>query len=90
MKKVHVWIHGLGLFAVLSAIGWWTEYLFLEVAIVIILMYEIGFDIPVFKELMDLNYDAISWLKNFFNASKKGKKRGTKIKRRVDSNTQGV
>ena len=83
MKKPEVLVHGLGLIAFLFAIGWWTEYLFLEVAIVVILMYEIGFDIPIMQKLMDLNYDSIAWLKKFFNTSKKGKRHGT-TKRRVD------
>lgn len=89
MKKLHAWTHGIGLFALLYLIGLWTEYLFLEVAIVVILMFEIGFDMPIMKELMNINYDIIGWLKNFFNPPKRGKRRGT-YKRRVDSDTQGV
>ena len=89
MKKAYVWVHGLGLCALLFFVGKITEYLALETLIVFILMYEIGFDIPVMKKLMDINYDAIAWLKDFFNPSKRGKRRG-KIKRRRDSDTQGI
>jgi len=59
-------VHGISLFAILYLLGKVTEYHFLEAAIVIILMYEIGYTIPFMDYLIDRNEDLLRLLIKLF------------------------
>ena len=75
MKRPTGLIHFLLLFGGLYAIGWYDDLVSLETAIVVVLLYEIGWDMPFMKTLIDGNYDLIQFIKNFNKPKRRRKRR---------------
>lgn len=84
IRRPAAWIHGLGLCAILYFMGWYTEYLFLETAIVVILMYEIGFKLPLMDILIDHNEDLVRVLTKFFKPVSRRKKKRIHTREKPD------
>ena len=75
IKRPAAYIHGLGLFVLLYWLGWYSDYLFLETAIVVILMYEIGFKLPLMDILIDHNEELVRVVTKFFKQFSPNKKK---------------
>lgn len=75
MKRPTGLIHFCLLFGGLYTIGWWDDLVSLETAIVVILLYEIGWDMPFMKTMIDHNYDFIQFIKNFGKPKRRRKRR---------------